>query len=146
VGPDAHPSAAVPVGGPALAQCPHCRGAVRPGAPWCTQCWADLRPAPAPAPVPAVPVGPAPVPAPVATAGSGWPCGTCGAVNGFDLDACAACGSGFLTALRGQEAPLLVLPGVGDVTRLGRGQRLALAAGVAVLLALLVALLGLLTG
>ncbi|HWG94610.1 MAG TPA: hypothetical protein VNU66_10335, partial [Mycobacteriales bacterium] len=139
-----------------------CRGAVRPDAPWCTQCWADLRPAPEPEPEQpepapaAAPAGPRhgapehlPVPgAPAAATGEapGWPCGTCGAVNGLDLDACAACGAGFLTALRAEEPPLLVLPGVGDVTRLGRGQRLALAAGVALVLALLVGLLGLLTG
>jgi hypothetical protein len=147
VGPDATPAPAL------LEHCPHCRGAVRPGAPWCTQCWTDLRPAPAPVVPPAVEppppaAAPGPQPGPVAPGpvdGAGWPCSTCGAVNAFELDACAACGAGFLTALRAQEGPLLVIPGVGDLGQLGRGQRLALSAGVALALALLVGLLGLLT-
>jgi RNA polymerase subunit RPABC4/transcription elongation factor Spt4 len=31
-------------------RCPSCAAAVRPDASWCSQCYADLRPAPAPAP------------------------------------------------------------------------------------------------
>jgi hypothetical protein len=153
VGPDLQPTTAVPTRAD-LPQCPHCRGAVRADAPWCTQCWADLRPAPAPDPAPQPVPDPVPAPdpltaaeaAPSARAAAGWPCGTCGAVNGLDLDACADCGAGFLTALRASEPPLLALPGIGDVTQLGRGQRLGLAAGVALALVLLVALLALLTG
>lgn len=123
------------------ARCPHCAGAVRPDAPWCTQCWADLRPASTPVPVAAA--GPASSP----TRGlGGWPCGGCGHVNAVDLDACQACGSGFLAGLRAHEAPLLVLPGVGDVTRLSRGQRVGTACGVVLLVLVLVALLSLLTG
>jgi hypothetical protein len=132
--------------------CPHCGGAVRADAPWCTQCWTDLRPAPEPVAVPA----PAPAP-PAATSGDagaaparrglgGWPCSRCGATNAVELDACAACGTGFLAGLRRDEPPLLALPGVGDVTRLTRGQRLGLAGGVVLLMVLLTALIGLLTG
>src|SRR3954452_7192337 len=40
-------------------RCPSCAAAVRPDASWCSQCYADLRPAPAPAPAPP----PAPPPA-----------------------------------------------------------------------------------
>jgi hypothetical protein len=35
------------------ARCPACGASVAPGAPWCTLCYADLRPAPEPAPQPA---------------------------------------------------------------------------------------------
>jgi hypothetical protein len=77
---------------------------------------------------------------------AGWPCSGCGTVNGVELDACAACGTGFLAGLKRDEPPLLVLPGVGDLTRLSRGQRLGLALGVVLLFVLLVGLLGLLTG
>jgi hypothetical protein len=44
------------------------------------------------------------------------------------------------------EAPLLELPVVGDITRLGRGQRFALAAGVVLAIVLLTFLLGLILG
>ena len=132
-------------------RCPHCRAAVRPGAPWCTLCHADLRPAPpAPEPEPVLAAAPAPVaPAAAAPSRSGepvWPCATCGAANPFTLDACAACGAGFLSSLRESEAPLLEIPGVGDLTRMSRGQRLGLAFGVVLAVIALVALLGLLFG
>ena len=40
-------------------RCPHCRASVRPGAPWCTLCHADLRPEPSPvAEAPVVAVAP----------------------------------------------------------------------------------------
>jgi hypothetical protein len=101
--------------------------------------------APAP-PVPSDPAdGPAGVP-PAKRGLGGWPCSNCGAVNGVELDACAACGSGFLSGLKRDEPPLLVLPGVGDLARLSRGQRLGLAMGVVLLFVLLVAVLGLLVG
>ena len=130
------------------ARCPHCRAAVRPGAPWCTLCHADLRPAP-PEPEPApVPVVAAPrAPAPAATSDEpAWPCARCGAANSFALDACAACGSGFLSTLRESEAPLLEIPVVGDLTRMSRGQRIGLAFAVVLAVIALVAVLGLLFG
>jgi ribosomal protein L40E len=122
-----------------LRTCPACGAALRPGAPWCTLCYADLRPAPGPGPS-AAPPDPAP------TAGPAWPCGTCGAANPLDLDTCGACGSGFLSALREQEGPLLELPGVGDLTRLGRPQRLALAGAAALGVALMTFLSGVVLG
>ena len=142
--------------GAVLEQCPHCRGAVRPDAPWCTQCWADLRPAPPPPPPVVAAAVPAPaVPAPAAgqpaegtapAAAKGWPCATCGHVNGLEHDACAACGTGMFAALRAAEEPLLLVPGLGDLTRYSRAQRLALAGGVVLVVCLLVLLVGVLLG
>lgn len=43
---------------------------------------------------------------------------------------CPACGSGFLAALHDDEPPLLLIPGVGDLTRLSRRSRLLLALGL----------------
>jgi hypothetical protein len=146
-----------------LEHCPHCRGAVRPGAPWCTQCWTDLRPAPEPAPAveapvvsPAVaqPAGPVAVVQPPEAAVTEdddapavtWPCSRCGQANALELSACSACGSGFLAAVRSDDPPLLVLPVVGDVGRLSKGQRYGLSAGIAFLAVLLVVVLGLIFG
>ena len=150
-------------------RCPTCRAVVRADTPWCTLCWTDLRPAapePEAAPVPVVgrhaasdSTLPDPQQLPAAEAGGhnthppaggggvgGWPCSACGAVNAVELDACAACGLGFLAGLRAEEAPLLELPGVGDITALTRAQRLGLAAGVVLVVLLLTALVGLLAG
>ncbi len=130
---------------------------MRAGAPWCTQCFTDLRPEPQerpveqsiqqpllPAALPAQPQEPAPVvhsdaPDPR------WPCTACGAANPLSVAACAACGAGFLSSLRETEPPLLVVPGVGDLAALSRAQRLGLAAGVVLTVLLLVLVLGLLT-
>lgn len=75
-----------------------------------------------------------------------WPCGTCGASNVLSADACSACGAGFLAGLREAEGPLLELPGVGDLTRMSRGQRMLVAFGVVLAFVALTALLGLLFG
>ena len=158
-----------------LDRCPSCGAAVKHGDPWCTLCYADLRP-PAPPPPPhSPPPPPAARPVPVAPpadpltdpiapspsyrpsvvagpdpldAGSGptWPCAACGAVNRMERDTCAGCGLPFLSGLREQEAPLLELPVVGDLTKLGRGQRFALAGGVVLVFVVLTLLLGLLFG
>lgn len=80
--------------------------------------------------------------APVSSAG--WPCGTCGFANPIEASACTACGAGFLAAMRKDEAPLLELPVVGDLTKLSRAQRLGLAAGLALVFVLLVLVLGVL--
>ena len=140
-------------------RCPHCRASVRPGAPWCTLCHADLRPPPEPvasAPEPpvvrAAPVDP--LTAPAATLGlpvrpgsePTWPCSGCGAGNPIAANTCAACGTGFLAGLRESEGPLLELPGVGDLTRMSRGQRLGIAFGVVLAFIALTALLSLVFG
>jgi hypothetical protein len=142
----------------AATRCPHCRASVRPGAPWCTLCHADLRPAPAPAPetepAPAL-VAPSrpqldPLTAPAVALGlpnrnePTWPCSTCGATNPIAADACVACGAGFLAGLREAEGPLLELPGIGDLTRMSRVQRMMIAFGVVLAVVALVALVGLL--
>lgn len=144
-------------------RCPSCGALVRADAPWCTQCFFDLRPAPEPEPdptpavvarVPVAPsypdplsapiVGPLDGPTPAAEPTRGWPCATCGETNPFEATACLACGAGFLSAVRDGEAPLLLLPGVGDLTRMGRGQRLALAGGVVLVFVLVTLVIGLL--
>lgn len=137
-------------------RCPHCRASVRPGAPWCTLCHADLRPPPEPvlaAPAPVVrPLDPLTAPAPAlglpARDGNEptWPCTTCGAANPIAANACTACGAGFLAGLRESEAPLLELPGVGDLTKMSRAQRLGIAFGAVVAFIVLATLLSLLLG
>ncbi len=145
--------------------CPHCRAGVRPGAPWCTLCHADLRPPAAPEPVPAqrldVPPTAAcslpaldPLTAPAAALGlptpkaaaPTWPCSTCSAVNPIAADTCSACGAGFLAGLREAERPLLELPGLGDLTRMSRLQRLAVAFGLVLAVIALTALVTLVLG
>lgn len=152
---------AEPPGGAFGDRCPTCSAAVKPGDPWCTLCYADLRPqAPEPPPPPSVatpsydplsdPLEPATtglVTAPVAAAsGPTWPCATCGAGNPMARDTCHACGMPFLSGLRDQEGPLLELPVVGDLTRLGRGQRFALAGAVVLAFLILTILIGLVFG
>ncbi|MEX2289775.1 MAG: hypothetical protein WD794_05540 [Mycobacteriales bacterium] len=75
-----------------------------------------------------------------------WPCVTCGAANPLSGDACSACGAGFLAGLRESDGPLLELPGLGDLTRMSRSQRLMLAGAVVFAVVALTALLGLLVG
>ncbi|MFP5219090.1 MAG: hypothetical protein ACLGIG_05045 [Actinomycetes bacterium] len=157
--PDTHASlpgfAASPDDSAMTDRCPQCRGLVRPDAPWCTQCWTDLRPAPPepraaeppaePVAAPAVEIA-APdtaASAPVKRGLGGWPCTVCQAVNAIELDACTECGSGFLAGVRDAE-PALVVPGLGDLARVSRAQRLAVAGGAALLFMVLVALMGLL--
>lgn len=143
-------------------RCPKCGAALRPDAPWCTLCYADLRPPPvtevtdvtaaaplepdplsAPLRVVAPEVG---APAPVVAAGPGWPCSACGATNAVERDTCAGCGLPFLSALREGQPPLLELPLVGDITRLSRAQRFGLAGGVVLAFVLLTLVVGLLLG
>lgn len=134
-------------GTPELSGCPRCRASVRAGAPWCTQCHLVIR-ASVPAGEPARSGAAAPArPGAGAPAGdlpAGWPCQACAADNPFELDACRACGAGFLGGLRSLDAPRLVLPVVGDLSRMARGRRLALACAVVLVALLLVALLALL--
>ena len=78
--------------------------------------------------------------------GPTWPCSACGTVNRIERDTCSGCGLPFLSGLREQDGPLLELPVVGDISRLGRGQRLALAGGVVLVFILLTLALGLLFG
>jgi hypothetical protein len=61
-------------------------------------------------------------------------------------DTCSACGRHFLAGVREQEAPLLVLPVVGDITKVSRASRFALAFAVVLVVVLLTLLLGVLVG
>jgi hypothetical protein len=63
----------------------------------------------------------------------------------MERSTCASCGAGFLAAAK-DDGPLLELPVVGDITRLGRGQRFALAGGVVLAFIVLTLLVGLLLG
>ncbi len=97
-------------------------------------------PAPAPAHVPGVVAVAAQVPVT-------WPCVQCDAANPMTVMACTDCGSAFLGAERSVNIPLLVLPVVGDIGKLSRGQRIGLAlAAVSLVLAPLALITLLLTG
>ena len=150
--------------------CPSCGASLRPDAPWCTLCYADLRPAAVLPREPSAPITAAPTherpteppdlplpahapdePQSVATPGplgdTRWPCSRCQSDNPMQSNTCAACGAGFLAAVRDAEPPLLLIPGVGDLTKMDRGKRLALAVGlVAAVLVPLAVSTALLTG
>ncbi len=149
----------------AVSRCPACSAALRPGAPWCTLCYADLRPAAAAEPEPvvarttayaAVDVDPLTAPAEALglpaseaapqSAATSWPCTACESANPYSVSVCLVCGTAFLAAVREAEGPLLEIPVVGDLTRLSRGQRLGLAAGVVLVISVLTALVGLVFG
>ena len=163
-------------------RCPRCAGAVRPGAPWCTQCHLPLEgrghaaqhpaaQAPGGGPGQVAPAGQHPAPTPYEGAGQavqaalhrpvlsdlpgpvtppdpagppehggGWPCSACGRDNPWEAALCAGCGTPFLGGA-GAELPRVALPGVGDLSRLGRGQRAALVTAVLLLGVVLLVLL-----
>ena len=132
------------------ARCARCSASVRPGAPWCTQCYAPAgapaAPAPEvrPAPATGLPVVEPVVSAPLAATSTGtWPCSTCSHPNDLALPACGACGTPFLAAVR-DDRPTVVLPVVGDVLALSAPRRVALALGAVVVLLLLTCVLALL--
>jgi hypothetical protein len=156
---------------PSTTACPSCGAALRPGAPWCTLCYTDLRPKPAPVAVvaPPVPVTPpvtasyglpagdpltqplvdflpssvAPEPV-VAVSTATWPCSVCDEVNELQQSLCAACGQPFLASIKAAGKPVLVLPLVGDLGAMGRGQRAGVALGVLALILVPLALITLL--
>ena len=129
---------------------------------WCTQCYADLRPAAVPEPELRAPTVPAPAAAqdgrldpltapaialglpPTVPLAAVWPCLTCGAPNPLSESECSTCGAGFLAGLRASGTPHVTVPGVGDLASLPRNRRLGLAAAVVLALGLIGALLGML--
>ena len=147
-----------------MGQCPACGAALRPGAPWCTLCYADFRPAPVELPIelpielpvePAVAVAaydPLTDPAPPAPGdvsvegGPSWPCSSCGSPNSIELSVCGSCGAGFLASIADRAGPTLVLPVIGDVMGLSKSQRMALALGAVLVVVALTLLAGLLLG
>jgi RNA polymerase subunit RPABC4/transcription elongation factor Spt4 len=139
-------------------RCPACNAAVTAGAQWCTLCYADLRvretvPAGPVAPVvlPGVPVADEPVvDEPVVKAAAisgkpvaGWPCLGCGALVPLADNVCPQCFRPFLTA---EELPSLELPGVGDLTRMSRGQRILIASILASVVSALLLAMGFIAG
>lgn len=158
---------------PPTTACPSCGAALRPGAPWCTLCYTDLRPQPEPEPVAQEPSAPLTVPAtaaygvpvgdpltqplvdflpraapraevPAAQAQAAWPCLSCSAVNPLSEDRCSVCGQPFLAAVKASDKPLLVLPLLGDLGAMGRGKRLGVAAGLVAIVLVPLALITLL--
>jgi len=91
----------------------------------------------APVAAPAAPVAPAPV-VPGPRSEPTWPCTACGTTNPLAATLCSVCGTPFLAAA--SSTPKLVLPVVGDLTALSRGQRIVAALGVAAVLMVPVAL------
>jgi Double zinc ribbon len=103
-------------------RCPGCAAVVRPGAPWCTLCFTDLRPAPAQPEEPTQPLRPTIAGRDPASASlallergdddsdapavvAGWPCLRCGEQVGIDLEQCPVCGAGFMQ-LSSERDPL----------------------------------------
>ena len=146
-------------------RCPACAAAVAADAPWCTLCFADLRPpvsAPEPVTAPATPAataaalaphpildgpildGPVMTQADIKLAEPGWPCQSCGESVALDLTECPLCGGGFLGGARVDLA--LRLPGVGDVVGMSPAGRVGVMAGGAVALTVVLFLLYLLLG
>lgn len=59
-------------------------------------------------------------------------CSSCSEPVSLEVGVCASCGAGLFDALR-DDRPTLVLPGVGDVLRFGKGARVGVAVAFAVL-------------
>ena len=123
-------------------RCPACNAAVPAGAEWCTLCYTVLRvretvpaapavavarpaaPVTLSASLPPDPILDAPVdraPAVARVPADGWPCLGCGALVPLADNACSQCGRPFLPT---DDRPSLALPGVGDLGRMERGQRI----------------------
>lgn len=73
-----------------------------------------------------------------------WPCPRCEQQVPIELDACNACGAGFLAGADIGQA--LRLPVVGEVTSMSSAQRLLMACGVAVAVTALLVLLAFVGG
>jgi hypothetical protein len=119
-------------------RCPDCGGLLTAGAPWCPQCYADLR-EPEPEPhTPGVPPARHRASDDGVTPPPGWPCRGCGTVNDLAAGACATCGEAFLAPLAGDGG----VPALSRLTALPRGARIGVALGaIVVVLALLAGLL-----
>lgn len=114
-------------------RCQQCAAVLAGGAPWCSLCLAPAlaEVAPTPAAQPARPDQQT----------STWPCIRCGADVALALNSCPTCGGAFLA---GADPLRFEVPVVGDLLARSRGQRLAMAVALALLLAVLA--VGLLSG
>jgi hypothetical protein len=72
-----------------------------------------------------------------------WPCVGCGEQVPLAENACTRCGRPFLPA---DELPALAVPGVGDITRMDRTQRMVIALVAAVLATAVLVGLGYIAG
>lgn len=102
-------------------RCPNCGAAVYGGAEWCNLCFTPIRrdaepgdvgTAPATVGSAATAAGSSTVAAGVGADGAFWPCPVCGERNPIALDACAVCGTPFVTAMRQERAGPQVDPSV----------------------------------
>ncbi|HEU5034417.1 MAG TPA: hypothetical protein VFT62_06625, partial [Mycobacteriales bacterium] len=75
---------------------------------------------------------------------AGWPCQFCGGTVPLDLENCSECGASFLAAAKSSIS--LVVPGIGDLTKLSKGARVALMAGGATVLTFVLYLVALVLG
>jgi hypothetical protein len=107
-----------------------------------TQPLIDFLPPAAPVTGPSAPQPAQPSPAAASRALPTWTCQVCQSSNVITELRCGTCGGSFLGS--DGDQPLLVLPGVGDVTKLSRGQRLGLAGAVLALVLVPLAVLTLL--
>jgi len=126
--------------------CPECGTEIRAGVSWCMLCYRDLASGSAaestdgahdtPDGVAHSATPPDPEDKPR------WPCGRCHADNDYSDSTCAICGAPFLSSAG--ESAALSLPLVGEVTQLSTLARYALALGVALLVVVVVAAVGVL--
>jgi predicted amidophosphoribosyltransferase len=124
-------------------RCARCSAAVRPGAPWCTQCYAPAGTTAGTAAGTAAATAVPQATAVVRTSTATWPCSACSQPNDLALPACEGCGTPFLSAVRAGR-PTAVLPVVGDVLALTPARRVGLALVTVLVLLLTTAVLALL--
>jgi hypothetical protein len=75
-----------------------------------------------------------------------WPCGSCASANPLEAAVCGVCGAAFLEAVTRTEPPLLVLPLLGDLSRMTKLHWFGLGAALLLLAVVLSVLLGALLG
>lgn len=133
-------------------RCPACDAVVSDGSPWCTLCYADLRPEPVTAYAVAL-NGLAGSAAPLDTEGgekagepaATWPCTSCQTDVGFAEERCPYCGAGFLATIA-EPAGGVRVPVLGDLGALSRRARLTAGLAIAPLVAALTLALAAIAG
>lgn len=125
-------------------RCPSCDAVVPAGSPWCTLCYANLRPAAVFA-YAASPNGAAAVREQSDGEDATWPCASCRADVGLAEERCPACGAGFLAALA-EPGGRVRVPVLGDLGALSRRDRLMAGLAIAPLAAALILALAAIAG